>query len=278
VNRLRSLFKYVDTIKNRLAGYGVNGRNINVCPDDVFIVGYPKSGNTWLDFLIACLRAENAGNVDFETVEYFVADIYVNSPQVLNKLSRPRFLKSHEPYDARYPKVVYIVRDPRAVAVSYYHHLIGVNQISADFTIDQYVPQFISGTYDSFGSWNQHALGWLEAQRRHPDKIKIVRYEDLKSSPEILLADIVSFLGLQVLPERLQEAISWSSPENMRRLEVEARQMESPVLAGFGKGTFFVRKASSQGWKQELNASLQKQIKEVWGNTMQELGYIDVNA
>jgi hypothetical protein len=64
----------------------------------------------------------------------------------------------------------------------------------------------------------------------------------------------------------------------MRRLEVEARQMESPVLAGFGKGTFFVRKASSQGWKQELNASLQKQIKEVWGNTMQELGYIDVNA
>ena len=40
----------------------------------------------------------------------------------MRALPRPRVLKSHESFQPHYPSVIYIVRDPRDVAVSYYHH------------------------------------------------------------------------------------------------------------------------------------------------------------
>ena len=273
MNILRSIYNYANIVTNKLAGYGVNGRDLNVYPDDLFIVGYPKSGNTWLDFLIACLRAEKPEAVDFGSVETLVADIYVNDPRALHKLAKPRFLKSHEPYDARYPRVVYIVRDPRAVAVSYYHHLLGIGQISTDFSLEEFVPDFIKGSYDNFGSWHAHVRGWMRAQEQSPNRVMIVRYEDLKASTQLTLSNIASHLHLDPSPERIQAAISWSSPENMRRLELEGRKLGHSGLENFKEGSFFIRKTSSQGWKQELNTALAAQIEETWADAMRELGY-----
>src|SRR3712207_7954466 len=46
--------------------------------------------------------------------------------------SKPRLVKSHEPFDARYGRVVYLVRHPTDVAVSYYHFLIKMRQVRED--------------------------------------------------------------------------------------------------------------------------------------------------
>lgn len=254
--------------------YSGNARRLHVYPDDTFLVGYPKSGNTWLDFLVACLRADHPEDINFESVETYVADIYCNDSRRLRELPRPRFLKSHERHDSRYPRVVYIVRDPRSVAVSYFHHLAGLGSIAGDMTIDQYIPHFIHGKLDGFGTWEGHVRGWLNAQKQHPDRVLIVKYEDLKSSTELTLSDIALFLGLEVTSEKVQAAIDWSSPENMRKLEVLSRDSGHIGFSGFREGSFFIRKASSSSWKQELGAGLEKQIMDAWGGVMRELDYV----
>lgn len=269
-----ALFRLVKRLYGAL-GNGANGGKLHVYPDDVFLVGYPKSGNTWLDFLVACLRAERPEDVNFESIETCVADIYFNNAKKLQDLVRPRFLKSHESFDAHYPKVVYIVRDPRAVAVSYYHYLIGLGKIEKDFPLNQFVSEFIRGAVDGMGEWGEHVRGWLDAHRRNPDRVMIVKYEDLKMEVVKTLTNIAAFLNMSVSDEKIQAAIAWSNPENMRRLELESRKSGNAGFSGFREGSFFVRKASSSDWKLELGESLDAQIVTVWRDVMRDLGYVN---
>jgi hypothetical protein len=95
-------------------------RDITIFPDDVFLTSYPRSGNTWTRFLVGNL-AHTEEAVTFLNVERLVPDMNKHGDYYLRHLPRPRILKSHEVFDPRYKRVIYIVRDPRDVAVSNYH-------------------------------------------------------------------------------------------------------------------------------------------------------------
>ncbi len=97
------------------------GRRLTVFPDDVFLVSYPRSGNTWTRFLIGNLL-DQEDPITFANIESRIPEIYFFPDKVLRRLPRPRILKSHEYFDHRYKRVVYIVRDPRDVATSMYHY------------------------------------------------------------------------------------------------------------------------------------------------------------
>ena len=68
-----------------------------VYPDDVFIVSYPKSGNTWVRFLIANLLKQQNEEIDFYTVNRYVPEVGRHE-EIIAGLKRPRIMKSHAPY------------------------------------------------------------------------------------------------------------------------------------------------------------------------------------
>ena len=45
-------------------------------------------------------------------------------------MRRPRILKSHEHFDYRYKRMIYIVRDPRDVLISFYNYQITMRRLS----------------------------------------------------------------------------------------------------------------------------------------------------
>ena len=260
-----------------LTGRQMAGRNLTVFPDDVFLVSYPKSGNTWTRFLIGNLIYQDKP-VTFANIESRLPEIYFNPDRILRRLPRPRILKSHECFQPHYRRVIYIVRDPRDVAVSFYHHNIKAGNIVEDYSIADFVPRFIAGEFDAkWGSWSDHVLSWMLLRQNSPAFI-VLRYEGMKEQPETELARVAAFLrecsfrAIDASREKLQRAIDLSSPDHMR--ELEKQQASQWVLTRETRSDKpFVRSAMSGGWKTQLPEQSVVAIEAAWGEVIQGLGY-----
>lgn len=264
-------------IKRLIAGgryfFGLHspGRNVQVFPDDVFLVSYPKSGNTWTRFLIANLVYPER-HPDFSNINDLLPDVEVMAKRNLERAARPRLLKSHQYFDPRYPKVIYIVRDPRDVVLSEYYFDIKRRAIADDYPKPQFVSRFVRGELNHpYGTWGEHAASWFYTRRGDP-RFLLVKYEALQSQAMDEMERIANFLGIAAAPERLALAIEQSSADRMRELEKKQAHLWSSTRET-RKDKPFVRSAKSGGWKAELSESSVAEIESAWGGLMREIGY-----
>src|SRR5579864_3988327 len=162
-----------------LTGRQFAGRNLTVFPDDVFLVSYPRSGNTWTRFLIGNLIYQD-DPVNFVNIESRIPEIYFNPDHRMRRLPRPRILKSHECFQPHYRQIIYIVRDPRDVAVSFYHHNVKAGNIPDNYPMEDYVPRFINAEFDTkWGSWADHVQSWMLLRQNDP-RFLLLRYENMQ--------------------------------------------------------------------------------------------------
>ena len=253
-----------------ILGLDLGGRRFTTFEDDMFLVSYPRSGNTWVRFLLANLRYPNQ-SVGFANINRLLADPAVSTNRFLKRLPRPRILKSHEPFDVRFRKVVYLVRDPRDVVISEYYFNLKKMFIDLSVSLDQFVLRFIAGETAAYGSWWENAVSWIAARHGNPAFL-LVRYEDLLSDPISTIAKVAAFLGIQADEERLKAAVERSSADRMRVLEQEQFDKWTGTK-NTDKKIPFVREAKSGGWKQNLPPYLVDKIEVAWFPLMNFLGY-----
>src|SRR5205807_6176262 len=142
-------------------------RALPMSPDDIFIVSFFKSGNTWARFLLSNLLNPRASN-SLEKIERMSPDTYQFRYDDFCKLQRPRLIKSHECFDPRYRRVIYIVRDPRDVAISLYHFLRKRRAIDDGVPLATYASEwFIRGT-GSGVTWREHVGSWIANPKSLP--------------------------------------------------------------------------------------------------------------
>jgi hypothetical protein len=253
-----------------LIGRSRGGRSFPVFPDDAFIVSYPRSGNTWTRFLIANLIYPDEA-ITFANIEQKIPDVYKNTRRQLLQTPRPRVLKSHEYFDPRYKKVIYIVRDPRDVAVSYYHFDRKRKKFEDGYPLERYIARFIAGEVDEYGSWKDNVASWL-ATRQCSESFLLLRYEDMLEHGAAELTRVASFLGMERSSGQVARAVELSSADRMRDLE----QKQAGIWVNTKKTRKdipFVRVANSGGWRSLLPESLVAAIESAWGPLMESLGY-----
>ncbi len=247
-------------------------RNFAVYPDDTFVVSYPRSGNTWTRFLIANLVYPEK-NVGFTNIEKLIPDTSSQSNRALKATPRPRIIKSHEYFDPRYGKVIYIVRDPRDVALSYYDFQRKYRQIEDRYPLEQYVEDFVQGRLISidWGTWAENVASWI-CTRGKSKSFLLLRYEDMMKDTARELTRIAQFFGIEPEPTRLQQTMERSSADRMRELEkLEADQW---VATKDRRNDIpFVRVAKAGGWRTSLPVKSVEQIENAWGDLMTALGY-----
>lgn len=260
-----------------LTGKQMAGRNLTVYPDNVFLVSYPRSGNTWARFLLGNLLDPD-NPVTFASIESRVPEIYFNSDHAMRALPRPRILKSHECFQPHYRQVIYIVRDPRDVAVSFYHHNVKAGNIADDCPMNDFIPRFIDAEFDAkWGSWSDHVRSWLFLRQARPD-FMLLRYEDMQREPARELRRIAAFLHKYSFSlaggsrEAILRAIELSSPERMRALEKQ-QAMHWVLTRSTRQDKPFIRSAVAGGWKSQLPDESVVALERAWGNLMRTLGY-----
>src|SRR5438270_3115078 len=263
-----------------LLGTSRGGRNFGIYPDDVYIVSYPNSGNTWMRFLIANL-VNSDDPATFANIELRIPDVYKNNRKQLARVPRPRIVKSHEYFDPRYKRVIYVVRDPRDVVISYYHFHRKTQKIPDGYPMDQYVSRFIVGDVDEYGSWDENIGSWL-GTRYGTESFLLLRYEDLLKAPAVELSKIAAFLGLSRSAGDIAKVIELSSADRMRQLEQDQAHIWINTEKT-RKDIPFVRNAKSGGWRANLPDHLVERIERAWGPLMRRLGYelvhdVDENA
>ncbi|MFC1821537.1 sulfotransferase domain-containing protein [Thermodesulfobacteriota bacterium] len=251
------------------AGYG---RALTVLPDDVFITSYPRSGNTWVRFLVANMIF-TTGMTNFLNIDNRIPDIYKFSDAHLLKFSKPRILKSHEYFDPRYPKILYIVRDVRSVIVSYYYYHVRIGVIGLDFPYYEYTKLFISGALDNFGTWEENVLSWIRILRQNERRFCLLKYEDLRKNCLKAMTTMNSFLGLNCSEELLKHAIEMSSFKKMSSLESEAGSNWKGSVEVKNKPIKFVRSGDSEEWKRILDDKSLSLINQNYSDLLLELGY-----
>ena len=227
--------------------------------DDIFITSYPKSGNTWLRFLLANLLKRHDEEIDFHTVHNYVPEVGKQA-EIIKTLKRPRVMKSHAPYMPEYPKVIYLIRDGRDVYVSYYFHRL--KHLSSGCTFREFLED-----QDHYPcAWGEHVASWVF--RESTSQMLIVRYEDLVHDCANQLKRILKFIGIDRTESQLKSAVKASSFKNMRRIEREKGRLYKK-----GGPDIFMRSGKTGDWKDYFNIEEKMIFKAREGQILVNLGY-----
>ena len=168
-------------------------------------------------------------------------------------------------------RAVYIVRDPRDVALSMAHaNTISVEraiEVLGDSTtaylehqdrIGTNLPQFVS-------DWSSHASSWLD----HSDfPVHLMRYEDMLADPFQSFLGVFEFLGQQVSPADLTNAIQLARFDRLQQAEQDGAFAERAVAA-----PSFFRSGKEGDWRTQLNADQIRKVVTQHGPMMARLGY-----
>jgi hypothetical protein len=244
-------------------------RHTTVSPRDAFLVSYPKSGNTWLKFMLTYLLSGR--EADFDSDSTIIAEVgsHRATPGVLPEGGR--LIKSHEPYSGPqkrfYRKAIYLIRDGRDVAVSYYYTLIRRGLYEGDF--GPFLRLFLGGGVDGYGPWHQHVESWLASPLTRRESLLVLKYEDFLEQPVQNLSAAMEFLGMPVARERAEETIRIYSAERMRERERLSRFHEKKKR----RDIMFVRTAGPGDWARTFSAADEELFARVTGDLLRRLGY-----
>jgi hypothetical protein len=185
--------------------------------DDVFIVTYPRSGTTWMQMILYQLTTD--GSMDIPHISEYCPwfERSLRSGRGFETRPSPRIFKSHLPY-RRIPKgpckYIYVARDGKDVAVSYYHLCRAYTGLETPF--DEFFQRYLRGSVES-GSWFEHVKGWW--RHRNDSNVLFLTYEELTRDLEGCIRRIADFCGLEVSADRFPQIVERSRFRFMKEHE-----------------------------------------------------------
>ena len=181
----------------------LKGQSFQPRKTDIFVAGSPKTGTTWVQMIIHQLRT--GGDMDFAEmfdlgpIVEFAHDLQIDLDA--EQKAFPRCFKTHMwyprcPKGARY---IWIVREPYAVAYSFFNMLQGWFFLPEDFSAEDYVkdawlPRSEPLRVKCYASYFHHLTSWWP--HRNDPNVLLVFYEDLKECYESSIRSIAKFMGI----------------------------------------------------------------------------------
>jgi len=281
---------------------------MKICKKNIiWLASYPKSGNTWFRAFLTSLFSDNNEPVDINRMmpsiiassrELFDETSGIPSSDLLSdeiERSRPSvyeqaaaesddpvYFKIHDAYtflhdgsplipSSATKAVLYIIRNPLDVAISFAHHMSS----SIDRTISiMNDPDYAFCNFNDrlniqlrqiILSWSQHVTSWVDDSGL---PLLVMRYEDMIGNALETFTKASSFIGLNEPEERIRTAIKNSSFDILKEQENKKGFNEKN-----NKTKSFFRKGLVDDWKNVLTKDQTNLIFKSHGNVMKRFGY-----
>lgn len=271
----------------------------------VLIASYPKSGSTWLRFIFETLRQGRAVSLNemengyygawrrvlFDDMapvnagDLFPAEIDNELPAVFRALSAetgdPILIKAHDAAgrsqagDWLYPPdrtraVIYLVRHPFDIAVSYAHHLgmtpdRAVALMGEDHVIGETIGRIRLPLHEHVGSWSGNVESWLGDT---PYDVTLARYEDMLSDPLGEFRRMAASAGFPDAEDKVACAIEAGQFDRLSSQEAEGGFLERPRTS-----PRFFRTGRVRSWKGLIDETARTRLLREQGAVMARLGY-----
>ncbi|MFN2490074.1 MAG: sulfotransferase domain-containing protein [Actinomycetota bacterium] len=268
IQTARQTIRHVLFKHKALRGPLVRSRYRGLGAHDAFLASYPRSGTTWLRFLLfEALTGETAA---FGATKHAVPSIGKQDEARPVLHGGGRLIQTHEPFCDGDRKVVYVVRDARSVVVS--EHAWQGRSGFYDGPLDDFVAAFLAGESNPWGSWGDHVAFWRHSPPAAGEHLLVVRYEDLRADTKKVFAEVLRFFDVTLEDAVLEDAIRHNSLEAMRAKEDEAK--EQGWRSSANQDIRFINSGTVGGWREKLTAEQASAIEERFGDTMAALGYL----
>ena len=275
----------------------------------IWISSYPKSGNTWVRYFLSnyFFNKEKIDH-DFDILNkidkfppqkylyklaekdkllenaYSISQYWaLTQENIVNTNEEFIFVKNHNALvsvegksltDEKYSLAfIYIVRDPRDIAVSY-------SNFDKNLSLDKAIERITSknlfchvskkNPYDIeiLGSWKFNYISWKNGVSAIPRIL--IRYEDLVKNTFKTKLKLINFLskilGISIDEDHIKYSIDQSNFKRLKEIEKTTKFIES-------SSNFFNSGKIGQ-WKNNLSVEQSRKIEDFCKNEMQELNYL----
>jgi aryl sulfotransferase len=277
----------------------------------IWLASYPKSGNTWFRIFLANLQGKEEGPAHINDLQgtpiasargifddeagIEASDLTMNEidqlrPLIYEQLAanadETLFMKVHDAYTfvddnkPLFPEkatrgVIYVMRNPLDVSISFAHHLGCDYDTSILRMADENLAFYSNpkGLHSQLRqrllSWSSHVKSWTELA---PPPVFVLRYEDMKQKSMEVFEKAVRFSGLKYGRERVMKALDSSSFAKLQRQEkMTGFREKSP------NSQLFFRKGEIGAWREELTEKQAKKVIDDHRAIMRRFGYLGPN-
>lgn len=275
----------------------------------IWLASYPKSGNTWMRALLSCylfdkyhkknqdvfskmkliksfpIKSAFKGIVeedDLKKDKMKLFKYFIKAQEKINKDPKLHIIKTHNfcgsTADSEFTNKkntigsIYIVRDPRAVAVSYAHHA----RISHEESVRLMMSESRISVHDKYYpearlSWKTHLLSWLS----YPSPRLLIRYEDMLADTAGILRSTINFINqfikikIEIDEKKISKVVEECKFDKLQKLENKIGFDEKE-----NNPNNFFRKGKTNEWQEVLSEELTTKLTEKFSSEMKKLNYI----
>ncbi|XP_071953788.1 sulfotransferase 1C4-like [Antedon mediterranea] len=265
-------------------------KDFEVKDDDVWLCTYPKSGTHFTMQMLNLLQFDGDFaqlNKHTESIPRGPGPFGVSVPQAdgstqhtheyFGSLPSPRMIVTHLPFHLlptqvfeKKAKVIYVARNPKDAAVSFYHFIQpSMKAFGKDFEWNDFIERYMSDKAH-IGPWHSHVLPFWK--RRADENVLFLKFEEMKMDKYEAVKKIAKFVGKAVTEDLLNKVVENSSLKKTKEA-MDSEHYRSGTTSAAKLGSF-VRKGTIGDWKNEFTVAQSQQYDMILEKALKGSGLV----